>query len=159
MSRAASQAARNSPTITNPAVLMLNRDIKPQKPVVRLSPWISCGSRLRASDRADDEADRHGQPGDGQVVVDLADRVEERPAVGQVHEQPVGGVHERHARGEQDRQADDRVPGDVLGGGQPRGRGQQGDLGGGVEAQAEHDPDRVQLPLLVMTFIQRPKNR
>ena len=49
MSRAASQVTRNSPTITNPAVLMLNRDIKPQKPAVRLSPWISCGSRLRAS--------------------------------------------------------------------------------------------------------------
>jgi len=31
MSRAASQVTRNSPTITNPAVLMLNRDIKPQK--------------------------------------------------------------------------------------------------------------------------------
>jgi hypothetical protein len=49
MSRAASQVARNRPTITNPAVLMLNRDTRPQKPVVRLSPWISCGSRLRTS--------------------------------------------------------------------------------------------------------------
>ena len=33
-------------------------------------------------------------------------------------------------------------------GGQQRGRGQQGDLGGGVEAQPEQHPDRVQLPLL-----------
>src|SRR4029077_14540679 len=40
-------------------------------------------------DHADDEADHYGSPGDSQVVVDLADRVEERPAVGQVHEQPV----------------------------------------------------------------------
>ena len=46
-----------------------------------------------------------------------------------------------------DRQAQDRIPGDVLGG-QQRGAAQQGDLGGGVEAQAEHDTHRVQLPLL-----------
>jgi hypothetical protein len=37
------------PTMMNPAVLMLKLYMKPQKPVVWLSPLISCGSRLRTS--------------------------------------------------------------------------------------------------------------
>ncbi len=39
------------------------------------------------------------------------------------------------------------VPGDVLQG-QERGRPEQQHLGRGIEAQAEQEPDRVELPLL-----------
>ena len=52
-------------------------------------------------DATDEEAYGHREPGYGQVVVNLADRVEEGPTVSKVHEQPVGGVHEGHPGGEQ----------------------------------------------------------
>ena len=47
---------------------------------------------------ADEERDEHRQPGDGDVVVDLADRPGEGPAVGEVHEAAVDGVEQAHAR-------------------------------------------------------------
>ncbi len=50
-------------------------------------------------DGADDERGADGQPGDDQVVVDLADRPGERPAVGEVHEQAVQRVEQHHACG------------------------------------------------------------
>ena len=55
--------------------------------------------------RADDQRDRDREAGDGDVVVDLADRLGERPAVGEVHERAVDGVQQAHAGREQDRQA------------------------------------------------------
>ena len=61
-------------------------------------------------DRADHDRDRDRQAGDREVVEDLADRLGERPAVGEVHERAVDRVHQRHPGGEQDRQAQDRVP-------------------------------------------------
>jgi len=122
--------------MTNPAVLVLKL---PMKPVL--------GEQAEDLDSADEEADGDGQRGGGEGVVHRANRVEERPAVRQVHEQSDSGVHDHHAGGEQDRQGQDGVPRDVLGG-QQGGGGQQGDLGGGVEAQAERDAHREQLPLL-----------
>src|SRR5580700_10584111 len=53
-----------------------------------------------ASEQADDldgpdqERDRDGQAGDDQVVVDLAHRLGERPAIGEVHEAPVQRVEQ-----------------------------------------------------------------
>ncbi len=37
------------PTITKPAVLMLKLYMKPQKPLVWLTPWTSSGTRLSVS--------------------------------------------------------------------------------------------------------------
>ena len=60
-------------------------------------------------DPADQQRDRDRQPGDRDVVEDLAHRLGERPAVGEVHERAVERVEQRHAGREQDRQAQDRV--------------------------------------------------
>jgi len=66
-------------------------------------------------DGADQQRDGHGQAGDGEVVVDLADGVGEGPAVGDVHEGPVQGVEQAHPCGEQQRQHHDGVPGQARG--------------------------------------------
>src|SRR6202042_1220272 len=123
MTMAAAQVKMNMPTMTKPALLMSKLYMNPQKPVVRLRPPISCGNSPAAHPPgetpkrpppADEEADGDRQAGDREVVVHLANRVEERPAVGEVHEQPVGRVEQRHPGREQDRQAHDRVPRDML---------------------------------------------
>ena len=85
------------------------------------------------------------RPGDDQVVVDLAHRPGERPAVGEVHETSVQGVEQGHPAGEQQRQGQHRVPGQALGGRGGGGRQQQ-DLGGGVEADAEDQADEEHVP-------------
>src|SRR5262249_22962404 len=94
---------------------------------------------------ADEKRDEHRQPGDGQVVVDLADRAGEGPVVGEVHEAPVGGVEQAHAGGEQDGQRQDRVERQPAAD-RRAGQHQQRDLGGGVEPEPEQDADRVDLP-------------
>ena len=96
-------------------------------------------------DGADEERDGDGQAGDDQVVVDLTDRAGERPAVGEVHEAPVQGVEQGHPPGEQQRQGQDRVPRQALGGGRGGG-GEQQDLGGSVEADPEDQPDEEHVP-------------
>ena len=96
---------------------------------------------------ADDQGDGDRQQRDGQVVEDLAHRLEERPAVGPGHQHAVGGVEQAHAGGEQHRQDQDRVPGQHERR-RPGREDQQGDLGGGVEAQAHQQPDRVEVPRL-----------
>ena len=58
---------------------------------------------------ADDEGDRDRQQRHGQVVEDLPDRLEERPAVGPRHEDAVGGVEQVHPRREEHRQDEDRT--------------------------------------------------
>src|SRR6201996_6719891 len=96
-------------------------------------------------DRADEHRDEHRQAGDRHVVVDLADRLGERPVVGEVHEAAVGGIEEAHPCGEKDRQREDRVERQAArrpGGGPDEER----DLGSGVEAEAEQEADRVHLP-------------
>jgi len=50
------------------------------------------GQQAEHLDRADEHRHEHRQAGDGQVVVDLADRLGERPVVGEVHEAAVGCV-------------------------------------------------------------------
>ena len=99
-------------------------------------------------DGADNEGRADGQPGNDEVVVDLADRPGKGPAVGEVHEAAVEGVEEHHAAGEQERQGQHGVIGQALDRG-VSGRRQQDDLGGGVEADAEDQADEVQLPGVV----------
>ena len=103
----------NSAAMQNPAVLMSKLATKDQKPPSRCS---SVGSRPVISMVPMMNADGDGQPGDDQVVVDLADRPGERPAVGEVHEQAVQRVEQRHAAAEQERQRQHRVPGQALDG-------------------------------------------
>ena len=74
--------------------------------------------------------------------------MDEGPAVGAEHEDAVGGIDEAHAGGEEngededgpDRQALRRLRG---------GNSEQADLGGGVEAQAEEESERIHLPAAV----------
>ncbi len=103
------------------------------------------GQQAEDFDGADEERHHDGQAGDDQVVVDLADGAREGPAVGEVHEAAVGGVEQGHPPGEQQRQRQHGVPGQALGG-RCRGGRQQQDLGGGVEAEPEDQPDQEHVP-------------
>ena len=58
-------------------------------------------------DAADEDRDHDRSRGDRQIVPELADRVDERPAIGADHQHAVGGVHQRHAGGEQGRKHQD----------------------------------------------------
>src|SRR5579859_626418 len=99
-------------------------------------------------DGTDDQRDGDREPGDHDVVVDLAYWTGERPAVREVHEAAVDGVEQAHPRGEEYGQGQDRVPGQVEHR-RPAREYQQGDLGRGVEPEPEQQPDRVHLPGLV----------
>ena len=81
--------------------------IAPQKPPPSVRPsWSPIRlsvSRPPISDRDDDR-----NRGDGHVVVELADRLHERPAIGAEHQHAVGRVDQRHAGGEQRREHHDR---------------------------------------------------
>jgi hypothetical protein len=57
---------------------------------------------------ADDHGDNDGYPGDRQVIVELADRLEEGPAVGAEHQDAVGRIDQGHAGCEQRRKHHDR---------------------------------------------------
>ena len=59
-------------------------------------------------DRAQHEGDRDRQPREREVVSDLADRLGEGPAVGEVDERAVDPVEKRHPGGNED-QSHDRV--------------------------------------------------
>ena len=104
---AIAQVATNIPTITKPSTLMSMFSNQFQNEPDRLS---SDGEQAAELDRPDHERDGDRQARDRDVVEDLADRLRERPAVGEVHERAVDRVHQRHPGGEQDRQAQDRVP-------------------------------------------------
>ena len=102
-----------------------------------MSPRISIGS--------DEEGHEDRQTGDGEVVIDLPDRLGEGPVVGEVHETAVDGVEEAHARGEEDREREDGVEGQSSDDRAP-GQDEERDLGGGVEPEAEENADGVHLP-------------
>ena len=73
------------------------------------------GDDAQDLDPADAKRDEHRNQRDVEVVVELADRLHVRPAVGAEHQDAVGRVHERHAGREQRRQDQDVLHGDVVG--------------------------------------------
>ena len=105
------------------------------------------GEHREQLDRADEQRHRDRQARDRDVVEDLAHRLGERPAVGEVHERAVERVEQRHPGGEQDRQAEDRVQRQPAGGA-GAGQHQQRDLGRGVEPEPEQAAERVHVPRL-----------
>ena len=107
-------------------------------------------------DGPDEERRHHRQARDHDVVIDLADRPRERPAVGEVHEAPVQRVEQAHTRREEDGQRQHGVERQPARHRRPR-QHQQGDLGGGVEAEAEEHADRVDLPRRVDAPGERPE--
>ena len=94
---------------------------------------------------SDEQRDEHRQAGDGEVVIDLANRLGEGPVVSKVHETSVEGVEKAHPGGEEDRKREHRVEGQSSDD-RRSGQDQQGHLGRGVEAQSEEHADRVHLP-------------
>src|SRR5579875_446877 len=96
-------------------------------------------------DSADNHGDQHRGQGNGHVVIELADRLDEGPAIGAEHEDAVGGVDEAHAGGEEGREDEDRPNLEALGcsGG---GNAQEADLGRRVEAEAEEKAERIHVP-------------
>jgi copper resistance protein D len=59
-------------------------------------------------DRADNHGDDDRDAGDRQIIVELAERVYERPAISADHQDAVARIDERHAGGEQRREHQDR---------------------------------------------------
>src|SRR6202035_497883 len=74
------------------------------------------GDEAERLDAADQERDHDGDRGDGEIVPDLADRIEERPAIGADHQHAVGGIDQCHASGEQRRKNHDGADGHAAGG-------------------------------------------
>ena len=105
---------------------------------------LRCGERERF-DSADDESDDDGDEGDGEVVVELADGLDEGPAVSAEHEDVVRSVNEGHAGGEEDGEDKDGAEGKSargFGGGDA----DEADFGGGVKAKAEENSERIHVP-------------
>ena len=138
------QVSTNSPTMPKPTITEVQRGDPGERPRIDAE---AVDDQPGEHDQPDDQGDGHRQQCDGQVVEDLAHRLEERPTVGPGHQDPVGRVEKTHAGREQHRQHEDRVPGQH----ERRRSGrehQQGDLGRGVEAQAHEQADRVEVPRL-----------
>ena len=141
---ATAQVRTNMPTMTKPMTLRSMPSIQSHKAA---GPTQLLGQQAQQFDAADDQRDRHRQPGDRDVVVHLAHRLGERPAVGEIHERAVDGVQQAHARGEKNRKAQDRVP-RQAGRGAGAGENEQRDFGGGVEAESEQHAEGIHLPRL-----------
>ena len=103
------------------------------------------GDEAEGLDASDGEGDEHGDEGDGEVVVELADGFDVSPAVGSEHEDVVGGVDEGHAGGEERGEDEDREEREAFGG-FGGGEAEQADFGGGVEAEAEEQAERIHVP-------------
>src|SRR2546421_4917043 len=101
--------------------------------------------QLAQLEQADEERDKDRERGDGEVVENLPHRVRESPRIRLRHKGAVGSVHQRHTGGEDQRQRDQRVDGDVLSRGSG-GDGQERDLRRGIEAQPEEETHQVHLP-------------
>src|SRR5262245_8536636 len=68
-------------------------EVKAGQEIPRLAAQSEVVGQHRGQlDGADREGDYNRQPRDGDVVEDLADRLRERPAVGEVHERSVDRV-------------------------------------------------------------------
>jgi hypothetical protein len=94
----------------------------------------------------DRERDDGGQSRHHDVVLHTTDRIGVRPAIDLGHEDPVQGVEEAHAGGKEGRHEQDGVPGQLGDGGSAREE-EDRDLAGGVEAEAEEQPDEEHPPL------------
>ena len=79
------------------------------------------------------------------------------PGVGATHHRALSGVEGAHPGGEQDGQGERRPPGH---GHERGGAGQreQPDLGGGVEAEAEQQPDDVHPGRAIHRFLEGPEH-
>ena len=77
------------------------------------APYAACKTELfrdqpQGFDRTDNRGDDDGDPGDRQIIVELAERVYERPTISADHQDAVAGIDKRHAGGEQCRKHQDR---------------------------------------------------
>src|SRR5581483_5135420 len=103
---------------------------------------------LQQLDASDAQRDGDRERSDGDVVVDLAHRVREGPAVRVAHEGAVRRVEQGHAGGEEQREREDGCERHVAPRRTRRER-EQADLGGGVVAETEEDAEREHLPARV----------
>ena len=95
---------RRSPMIPKPMIPKSRSPTKSQMPPCRPS---RSPTMLRTSMPPISEGDEDRHERDVQVVVELPDRLDVRPAVGAEHQDPVGRVDERHPGREQGRQDQD----------------------------------------------------
>ena len=116
----------------------------PQKPPPSVRPEL-IADEVQRFEAADDKRhdNRHG--GYGHVVVELADRLHERPAIGAQHQHAVRRVDQGHSGSEQGRKHHDRRERSTVGR-LHRRNAEQRDFGRGVEPQAEQEPDREHVP-------------
>ena len=103
------------------------------------------GEQAGEQDDADHQSDDHRQHRYGQVVVHLADRLEERPAVGPRHEDAVECIEQAHPGREQHGQHQDGIPGQRESR-RSSGQYQQRHLRRRIEAKAHEQPHRVEVP-------------
>lgn len=83
---------------------------RPKPPRRRLLTGLGSGGDGHRGRRRFRVADGDGQAGDSEAVVHLADRVGERPVVGEVHERADERVEHPHPSREQQRKAENLLP-------------------------------------------------
>ena len=126
---------RTSALSFNPADAIPERPGPPQ-------PFVQQAEQLDAAD-GDGHHDR--DRGDREIVVELAHRLHEGPAVGVEHQRAVGRVDQRHGRGEQ-RREDQHGPERQAVRGLAGRQAEQRDLRRRVEAQAEQEAEQQHVP-------------
>jgi hypothetical protein len=99
-------------------------------------------------DGADEEGDDDGDGGDGHVVIEFSQGVNEGPAISAEHEDSVGSVEQTHAGGEEQGEEENGPDGEALRGG-GGGYTEEADLGSGVETEAEEEADTVHFPTMI----------
>src|SRR6185437_15897272 len=115
------------------------------------------GDEPQRLDAADDERHDDRNEGDRHVVIELADGLDEGPAIGAEHQDAVGRIDERHAGGEERREGEDRPdrqPVRGLGGGDA----EEADLRRRVEAEPEQEAERIHVPALADEAEERPED-
>ena len=117
---------------------------KPSTPKLSLRPPIR-SQHAEDLDGADDYGHEHRDQRDVHVVVELAHRLHERPAVRAEHEDAVGRIEQRHTDGEEQRKDQDVGDRHAFAGLQGRDP-EHAHLGRRIEAEPEEHPQRVHLP-------------
>ena len=107
-------------------------------------------------DSAHHERDEDRDEGDVEVVVELADGLDVRPAVGPEHEDAVGRVDRAHPGREERGQDQDERDREVAGAG-GGSQAEQRDLARRVEPEPEEDPERIHVPALADEPEHRPQ--
>src|SRR5581483_1267317 len=127
---------------TNHAKVLVEIAYAAPEPPVHVELIAENSQHLNASDYKGDE---YGDRSDGHVVIELANRVDECPAVSPEHQNSIDGINQTHPCREEQWKEQRGPEGHGMGGCGGRDS-QQSDLRRGFKAQPEEKADEIHLP-------------